>query len=153
MTTKGKVITSISVVTLLVLAAVCFFRFYYVHGEGYNTGDLIYFQREGVLFKTYEGKLILTGFKSAAAAPAAGGAEIRSNELKFSVEDKQVAEKLMRSTGKRVELEWKRYLHTLPWRGNSTYVITRVMSVEGDEVPQSVPAVSTSEPIPAQQQE
>ena len=90
-----------------------------------NAGDINYFQKEGLLFKTYEGKMIQSGFKSGSNA-----AKIQSNEFKFSVTDEKVAEKLMRASGKHVELRWKRYMGTLPWRGNSQFVATEVLSVE-----------------------
>ena len=53
---------------------------------------------------------------------------LHSNELKFSVTDPKVAERLMRASGKHVELRWKRYMGTLPWRGNSQFVVTEILS-------------------------
>ena len=123
---KAKVITIIALVLVLALTLFIFFRFCFVYSSGVNAGDINYFQREGVIFKTYEGKMIQTGFKSA-------GNDINglhSNEFKFSVTDKTVADSLMRCSGKHVELRWKRYMGTLPWRGNSQYIATEILSVE-----------------------
>ena len=60
MTTKTKVISISSVVLILLLAGFIYFRFYFVFGEGVKAGDnyLVY----KVTFKTYEGKLIQSGF-------------------------------------------------------------------------------------------
>ena len=126
MTTKSKVITIAISVAVVALAAFIFFRFFFVYSNGVNAGDLNYFQRQGVLFKTYEGKMIQSGFK--AAGNTASG--IRSNEFKFSVTDKAVADSLMRCSGKHVELRWKRYMGTLPWRGHSEYLVYEILSVE-----------------------
>ncbi len=123
---KTKIITIISSIAVLLLGLFIFFHFFFVYSTGVNAGDLNYFQEEGIIFKTYEGKMIQSGFKSVGKSTEG----LHSNELKFSVTDQQVADTLMRASGKHVELRWKRYLGTLPWRGNSQYVVTEVMSIE-----------------------
>lgn len=126
MSRKSKIITIIALIAVIALTVFIFFRFFFVYSSGVNSGDLNYFQREGVIFKTYEGKMIQSGFK-----PGAGGTEgLRSNEFKFSVTDDSVANQLMRASGRRVELRWNRYMGTLPWRGNSQYIATEVLSIE-----------------------
>ena len=123
---KTKIITIVALVIVLALTLFVYFRFCFVYSSGVNAGDINYFQRQGIVFKTYEGKMIQSGFK------ATGGASngLRSNEFKFSVTDKAVADSLMRCSGKRVELRWKRYMATLPWRGNSQYIATEILSVD-----------------------
>lgn len=124
--TTKKIVTIVSLVLVLALAVFVYFRFYFVYSTGVNAGDINYFQRQGVVFKTYEGKMIQSGFK-AAGNDAAG---LRSNEFKFSVTDKALADTLMRCSGKHVELRWRRYMSTLPWRGASQYVATELISAE-----------------------
>jgi hypothetical protein len=124
MTRKSKIITTVISVVVVVLAAFVFFRFYFVYSTGVNAGDLNYFQREGIIFKTYEGKMIQSGFRSSGKSTEG----LHSNELQFSVTDPKVAERLMRASGKHVELRWKRYMGTLPWRGNSQFVVTEILS-------------------------
>lgn len=124
MTRKSKIITTVISVVVVALAAFVFFRFYFVYSTGVNAGDLNYFQREGIIFKTYEGKMIQSGFRSSGKSTEG----LHSNELKFSVTDPKVAERLMRASGKHVELRWKRYMGTLPWRGNSQFVVTEILS-------------------------
>lgn len=126
MTRKAKIVTVATSVVVVALAAFIFFRFFFVYSTGVNAGDLNYFQKEGILFKTYEGKMIQSGFRSSGKSTEG----LHSNELKFSVTDPAVAERLMRASGKRVELRWKRYMGTLPWRGNSQYVVTEILSEE-----------------------
>lgn len=120
-----KKVVTISVIAVVVaLAVFVYFRFFFVYSTGINAGEINYFQREGVVFKTYEGKMIQGGFRSTGA----GTQGLRSNEFKFSVTDSDVAEQLMRSSGKHVELKWKRYFAPLPWRGNSQYIVTQVVA-------------------------
>jgi hypothetical protein len=68
--------------------------------------------------------MIQAGFRSQAAQT------IQSYEFSFSVEDKTVADSLMRCSGKSVELHYKQYKGTLPWRGASVFVVDKIMSVK-----------------------
>ncbi len=103
---------------LLGVAAFFYFRYYYVFGEGVKSGELNYVVNKGYIFKTYEGKMIQNGFKS---APNNGA--IQSNEFIFSIENEEVAKKLMEMGNRTVDLYYKEYFNTLPWRGNSVYVV------------------------------
>lgn len=123
MTTKGKVISWISAIMVLALAAFVFVKFCFVYSEGTNEGDINYFQKEGFVFKTYEGKMIQTGYNSKNQ-----NATIQSNEFKFSVEDEDVARRIDECSNQQVKLHWRRYLGTLPWRGNSQFIVDSVMS-------------------------
>ena len=127
MSRKSKIVTILSTLVVIGLAAFIYFHFFFVFSSGVNAGNINYIQREGIIFKTYEGKMIQTGFKT-----NAGGVNtsLRSNEFKFSVVNKKGADTLMRCSGKDVELKWKRYMGTLPWRGNSQYVVTEILSIE-----------------------
>ena len=130
MTKFGKVITWTSVIAIIVLAGFIFFKFCFVYSEGVNEGDINYFQKEGFVFKTYEGKMIQTGLKTANAARSAQGTTIQSNEFKFSVVNENVAKKLEEGTNTGVKLHWKRYLGTLPWRGNSQFIVDSVYTAK-----------------------
>ncbi len=123
MSTTGKVITWTSVIAVLALAGFIFFKFCFVYSEGVNEGDINYFQKEGFVFKTYEGKMIQTGLKS-----TKGQGSIQSNEFKFSVVDERVADQINGGSNVGVKLHWKRYLGTLPWRGNSQFIVDSIYS-------------------------
>lgn len=112
------------VVAVLVVGFAAFFaiRFYYPFGEGVKTGQLNYLVHKGVIFKTYEGKLIQSGFRSSPDG-------ISSNEFIFSVADRAVADTLMRMGGNIVELRYKEYFGRLPWRGHSRYIVDSILSV------------------------
>lgn len=133
MSTAGKVITWTSVLAVLVLAAFIFFKFCFVYAEGVNEGDINYFQKEGFIFKTYEGKMIQTGLKNSKVQGS-----IQSNEFKFSVEKESVARQLNEGTNTGVKVHWKRYLGTLPWRGNSQFIVDSVYVANAIPTAQSV---------------
>lgn len=126
MTTKGKIITWTGVILALVLAGFIYFRFYFVFGDGVKAGELNQFIYKGYVWKTYEGKLIQAGFRG--SNKNTGGATVESYIFDFSVEDEEVANELMRCSGKSVELHYKEYLGTLPWRGMQKYVVDRIVS-------------------------
>ena len=135
MTKKGKIITWTSVSVVLLLAIFIFVKFCFVYGEGVESGDINYFQKEGFIFKTYEGKMIQTGLKSSKTQGS-----IQSNEFKFSVDDKRVAEKINEGSNTGVKLHWKRYLGTLPWRGNSQFIVDSIYSTQlGSRVTTPIP--------------
>ena len=125
MSTTGKVITWTSLIAVLALAGFIFFKFCFVYSEGVNEGDINYFQKEGFLFKTYEGKMIQTGLKSSKSQGA-----IQSNEFKFSVVSESVAKQLDEGANTGVKLHWKRYLGTLPWRGKSQFIVDSVYTAK-----------------------
>lgn len=113
-----------ALVTILILTLIIWWRYYFVFGEGVKSGDLNYFVKKGFISKTYEGKLIQTGFKTSAPG------NIQSNEFTFSVVDEKVALELDRCSGKSVELRYVEYLNPLPWRGMSNFVVIEVVHIE-----------------------
>lgn len=119
-----RIISILAVVFLLVFIGVFYYRYYFVFGDGTKAGTMNYFVHKGYLFKTYEGRLIQTGIRT----PAQGN--IQSNEFMFSVTDEKVAQKLNSSAGAYLELHYKEYLHTLPWRGVSNFVVDSVISIK-----------------------
>ncbi len=110
-------------VVLVVLLAVGGFYYYFPFATGMKSGRLNYVVYKGIVFKTYEGRLIQAGIR-----PAETGG-FQSNEFVFSVSDKQVAEELMNAGGKTVELHYTEYLGALPWRGYSRYVVDRIVNI------------------------
>ena len=124
MNTGGKILTTIASVLLIGLAIFVYVKFFFVYSEGTNEGDINYFQREGFIFKTYEGKMIQTGYNSHNTS-----ATIQSNEFKFSVVDENVAQQIDNNSSRQIKLHWKRYLGTLPWRGKSQFVVDSIISV------------------------
>ncbi|MFI5219713.1 MAG: hypothetical protein ACHQNT_09510 [Bacteroidia bacterium] len=124
---KRKTKLIILLVVVLIGTILFWWRYCFVLGTGVKAGNLNYFEKKGVVFKTYEGRIIQEGFK----APTPGA--LQSNEFTFSVEDDSVALVLERSSGKFIEVRYKEYLNSLMWRGDSKYIITDVLSVKEHE--------------------
>ena len=134
----GKIIAIVSTLAVVALAVFVYVKFFFVYSQGVNEGDINYFQYEGFIFKTYEGKMIQTGYNSRNSS-----ATIQSNEFKFSVVDEAVARLIENNSSRQIKLHWKRYLGTLPWRGKSQYVVDSVVSVQ----PLGVPVIPMDDPL------
>ena len=109
---------------ILGLGVFGYFRYYYVFGTGVKSGELNYLVYKGVIFKTYEGKLIQSGFR----ADKPGG--LQSNQFDFSVVDKKIAEELMISGGKQVQLHYKEYFAAIPWRGYTKFIVDSIIEIK-----------------------
>ena len=138
--TGKKILTALSIIIVLGAAAFVFFKFFFVFGTGVKAGELNLFVYKGYVFKTYEGRLIQAGYNSKNSNNT-----IQSNEFNFSVKDENVAKQLERCTGKMVELHYKEYLGTLPWRGMTKYVVDSVYSVTTTNGPTEVPIAIPTE--------
>lgn len=114
----------ILIVSALVLAVFVYVRFFYVFGEGSKAGELNFIVKKGYIFKTYEGRVIQTGYKTKVPG------SIQSNEFEFSVVNEKVAQQLMSNSGAFMELHYKEYLGALPWRGMSKYVVDSIISIQ-----------------------
>jgi hypothetical protein len=128
MTTGKKVISILAVLLVIAVAAICYYRYFFVFGEGVKAGELNYVVKKGYLFKTYEGKLIQSGIRSKQAGT------LQNNEFEFSISNDEIANQMMANSGKFYELHYKEYKSTLPWRGFSVYVVDRIVSAK--ETPQ-----------------
>lgn len=113
----------IAAVIILVFAAFIYYRYYYVFGEGVKSGQLNYLVKKGHLFKTYEGKVIQSGIRSRAPGT------VQSYEFEFSVTDEKIADMLMKNSGKDLDLHYKEYNQTLPWRGFTKYIVDSVYAM------------------------
>ena len=142
MTTKGKIITWTSAVLIVALAAFIYIKFYFVFGEGVKAGELNQLVYKGWVWKTYEGRLIQTGFKSGKKS-----GNLQSNEFEFSVTNKEVADSLMRCSGKNVELHYREYRGALPWRGMQRYVVDVIISVSPAANTAEIPIISGGESL------
>ena len=142
MTTKGKIITWTSAILIVALAAFIYIKFYFVFGEGVKAGELNQLVYKGWVWKTYEGRLIQTGFKSGKKS-----GNLQSNEFEFSVTDKELADSLMRCSGKNVELHYREYRGALPWRGMQRYVVDEIISVTPAATTTQIPIISGGESL------
>ena len=113
------------IAALLLVTGIVWYRYYFVFGEGVKSGVLNYAVKKGNIFKTYEGKLIQQGF----GANSKSGS-LTSYEFEFSIEDEAIFKQLEVNNGKTFDLHYKEYHGILPWRGNTNYVVDKVINMK-----------------------
>lgn len=123
-----------SLVLLIGLALFIFIHYFYVWGTGVKAGELNQVVYKGWIWKTYEGRAIMSGFRNK------NGKGLQSNDFEFSVDKKavgrrangshySVADSLMRCSGKTVQVKYKEYRGALPWRGMQKCIVYEILSV------------------------
>ncbi len=112
------------IILLVALAVFVYVKFFFVFGEGSKAGELNFIVKKGYIFKTYEGRVIQTGYKSKVPG------SIQSNEFEFSVVSEKVAQQLMSNSGAFMELHYREYLGAIPWRGMSRYIVDSIISIQ-----------------------
>jgi hypothetical protein len=116
-----KIFRTILIIIILGLIIFFYAHFYWEFGSGTKAGTLNTFMKKGYVFKTYEGKVIQSGFK----------ANVQSNEFNFSVTKESVAQFLLHNAGREVEVHYIEYFGALPWRGMEKYIVDSVYQVRG----------------------
>ena len=122
-----KVVSWIVIILVLLIVAFGYFKYGFTYSKGYRAGLLQKFSEKGVIFKTYEGELILSSVESNA------NVAIASEKFLFSVADEVLAKQMEQIQGKHVVVHYKEKNGALPWRGDSNYVVdsVRVADVSG----------------------
>lgn len=118
-----KIFRYILIILIAGLGIFLYVHFYWEFGSGTKAGTLNTFMRKGYMFKTYEGKIIQSGFK----------ANVQSNEFNFSVTKESVAQTLLNNAGREVEVHYVEYFGSLPWRGMEKYIVDSVYQVRGTD--------------------
>jgi hypothetical protein len=109
-------------VVILIATMLIYWFYYNVYSDGERTGMLTKFSHKGNIFKTYEGDMMIGNISQTASGLA-------NEKFFFSVEDKTIADNLMKLQGQRVSLMYKQYRRNIFWRGESEYIITGFVKI------------------------
>lgn len=106
-------------ILLVVLSLFVYWKYYFNYGDnGTRTGLLQKFSHKGNVFKTYEGELVLSSVSST------NNVALASEKFLFSVVNDSIAGVLQNFDGKRIRVKYIEKNGTLPWRGDSRYIVT-----------------------------
>jgi hypothetical protein len=105
---------------ILFVSVFIYWKYYFTYSDGSRAGLLQKLSRKGTIFKTYEGEMILSSVQSNNNVPLA------SEKFFFSVSDKRVADQLNKLQGEFIVVYYREMNGTLPWRGESAYVVDSV---------------------------
>ena len=116
-----KIIRTFIIIMIFSLAGWIWWNFYYTYSEGNRGGLLQKFSYKGNIFKTYEGELVLNSI-------TIGGnvTPYSSEKFYFSVTKKEVANQLMNIQGKYITVHYREKHGTLPWQGDTNYIVDSV---------------------------
>lgn len=120
-----KRILNITLILIIVTAATwTWWKFYYTFSDGNRAGMLQKVSHKGNIFKTYEGELVMNNLV------VNNTSSVSSEKFLFSVEDEILGKRLMELEGHKVVVSYKEKKGTLPWRGESNYIVDSVRLVE-----------------------
>ena len=119
-----KIIRTFIIIIVFSLAGWIWWKFYFTYSEGNRGGLLQKFSYKGNVFKTYEGELVLNSI-------TVGGnvTPYSSEKFYFSVVDEKLGEKMNLYEGKRVVVHYNQKNGTLPWRGETPYIVDSIVIV------------------------
>jgi len=105
---------------ILILVSFIYFKYFFTYSEGYRAGLLQKFSNKGVVFKTYEGELILSSVSSTTNVALA------SEKFQFSVLKKDVSPMFDTLQGRNVIVHYIEKKGIVPWRGDSKYLVDSI---------------------------
>ena len=106
-------------IIIAILALAIYWFYFNVKSNGDRKGVLIKFSHKGNIFKTDEGEMWL-GCRQT----------VNAEKYFFSVTNDSVAAVLKNLQDECLQLEYKEYRATLPWRGDSKYIVYGVKKIE-----------------------
>lgn len=106
---------------VIVLAVLLYVTFGH-YGEGSIAGTLVKLTKKGILFNTYEGKLNTQMYVGDGTAASGVGLNLWDFTV---VKDDSLITKLETAmlNGHRVKLDYKQRFFTLPWVGDTKYIV------------------------------
>ena len=122
-----KILLTIVGIIVVFLAIFLIARYSYTYSEGNRAGRLIKFSKQGFMFKTYEGEMNL-----GCVTNAANNSMMMNYMWDFSVTDEGVADSLLMLEGKDISVHYKEKMAKLPWRGDTKYIVDKVVEVRSD---------------------
>ncbi len=112
-----KILIKFLVISIAVLA-LFLWACSWTYSEGTRSGNLIKVSKKGVVFKTYEGELNLGGVRMTEG--------LEGNIWSFTILNEDLINSLKNFEGKRVKLYYKERYRTMPWLGDTNYIMTSV---------------------------
>lgn len=114
-------------ILVIILVVFIYFKYVFDYSKGYRAGLLQKFSEKGIVFKTYEGEMILSSVQSNT------NVAIASEKFLFSVSRDEVARQMEQIQGKNVVVHYREKKGVLPWVGESRYIVdsVRVADVGG----------------------
>lgn len=115
-----KFISIFTLFIILLLTGFVYWKYFYTYSDGYRSGLLQKLSHKGNIFKTNEGELVQRSIVSTS------NVAIASEKFYFSIVNDSIAKAMMNMEGRNVRLHYVQKKGTLPWRGESEYLVDGV---------------------------
>ena len=115
-----KVLKWFLYLVVLIGCILIYWKYFYTYSEGYRAGLLQKFSHKGVIFKTYEGEMILSSVSSNRDVA------IASEKFLFTVTNKTLMRQFDTLQGQSVIVHYRQKNAPLFWRGDTPYLVDSV---------------------------
>jgi hypothetical protein len=105
---------------VIILAIFIYWKYFYTYSEGYRAGLLQKFSSKGMMFKTYEGEMILSSVSSNS------NVAIASEKFLFTMTNKALVRQFDTLQGNMVIVHYRQKNGRLPWQGDTPYLVDSV---------------------------
>src|SRR5882724_109197 len=109
-----KFLWIISLSIIFILSVLIWWFYFNVYSYGERKGMLIKVSRKGNVFKTNEAEMWLSCRQT-----------VNVEKFVFSIVERPLADSLQELQDECIKVYYKQFRHTLPWRGDSEYIIER----------------------------
>lgn len=103
----------ILLVILLIVSLLVYWFYFNVYSDGDRKGTLIKLTTKGNVFKTVEGEMWLSCRQM-----------MNAERFYFSITDRALADSLSSMQDECLQVTYKQHRKSLPWRGDSEYIVT-----------------------------
>ncbi len=107
-------------ILVIVLAVFVYLKYFYTYSEGYRSGLLQKFSRKGIVFKTYEGEMILSSVVTDKQIA------IASEKFFFTMINKDITRQFDTLQGQNVIVHYIQKGGAVFWRGDSRYLVDSI---------------------------
>ena len=107
-------------IVMVIAGTFIYMKYYFTYSDGFRAGLLQKFSRKGMVFKTYEGEMILSSVRTSTDMA------IASEKFLFSVSGEELAKKFNDLQGEFIVVHYQEKRGILPWRGESKYLVDSV---------------------------
>lgn len=116
-----RVTRTLMIIVMLGLVFSIYWFFFNKYSDGERTGVLIKISHKGNIFKTNEGEMWLSCRQMT-----------NPEKFYFSIKSDSIANVLKTLQDECVQVTYTQYRASLPWRGDSKYIVTGVTTVKKD---------------------
>jgi uncharacterized UPF0160 family protein len=115
-----KVLRWTLIILIVFLGIFIYWKYFYTYSEGYRAGLLQKFSSKGMVFKTYEGEMILSSVSSNRDVALA------SEKFLFTMTNKALVRQFDTLQGNMVIVHYRQKNGRLPWQGDTPYLVDSV---------------------------